>query len=133
MDDTLSAGDPRTTDSFHQGWEKRILFSLTSPGKGKERRTGQGRVPRAPAAQAGRAELIHSQLHALWHGLPSVSGDHPPFSPPRPGRASQGGGLGAWPSRQLRSSPFLPPTGPVSPLSPRRLDSGPPLPRVPTQ
>lgn len=61
------------------------------------------------------SRAIHSQLHALWHGLPSVSGDHPPFSPPCPGQASQGGGLGAWPSRRLRPGPLLPPTGPVSP------------------
>lgn len=82
---------------------------------GRERR---GRVKQGPFNSCGPGwanRAIHSQLHALWHGLPSVSGDHSRFSPRRPGRASQGGGLGAWPSRRLRPGPLLPPTGPVSP------------------
>lgn len=132
MDDTLSAGDPRTRDSFHQGWEKRILFSLMSPGKGNERRTGQGRVPRAPAAQAGRVEQsTHSStlcgtafrvyleiiLRFLLRGRGGqararASGPGPPAS------------SGPAPSCHLPA--------PSRPVSPRRLDSGPPPPRVPT-
>lgn len=113
--------------------ERRRKLPSSRPGRkgarGWSRRAPERPRPTSPPlAAAGMAEH-HSQLQALRHRLPSVSGDHPPPPPhSRPARARQRGGLQAGPSGRLLPGPLPPPS---SPVTPRRLDSGPPPPRTP--
>lgn len=125
-------GDAGRRGSVRQGWEekipKKIFFLLPWKRKGARDWTGHGGSPehlRPTSTSPVRGQdgwAVHSQLQALWHRLPSVSGNHPPLSSQlRPGRAHQGRGLQAWPYRRL-----LPGS-----LTPGRLDSGPPPLQVP--
>lgn len=135
MDDTLSSRDPRTKDSFHQVGRREYYF--LSRALGKERREG--------LAKEGSLELPRPRQGGLSHPLTAPRSVARPseciwrsssvFSSAagadKPGRGPRGLALPPAPAQPLPAT-YRPRLAPSRPVSPRRLDSGPPLPRVPT-